>query len=39
MFETSVQEKPSGPPWGIIAGCITLVGLLARGYFLATSGG
>jgi hypothetical protein len=31
MFETAVQEKHTGVPWGIIMGCAALVALLGVG--------
>ena len=34
MFETAVQEKRSGIPWGIILGCTALIVLFSAGYAL-----
>ena len=36
MFETAVQEKRTGIPWGTIMGVATLAGLLGAGYMLIT---
>jgi hypothetical protein len=36
MFETAVQEKRTGIPWGIIMGVAALAGLLGAGYMLIT---
>lgn len=36
MFETAVQETPTGVPWGIIAGLAAFAALLVSGYFLVT---
>jgi hypothetical protein len=34
MFETSVQEQPTGTPWGIVAGALAMATFMAVGYFL-----
>lgn len=36
MFETAVQEKRTGIPWGIIMGVAALAGLFGAGYMLIT---
>lgn len=36
MFETAVQERHIGVPWGVIAGLIAFAALLVGGYFLVT---
>ncbi len=36
MFETSVQEKRAGLPWGIMIACATFAVLLGVGYVLIT---
>jgi hypothetical protein len=36
MFETAVQEKPSGIRWGVILGIVTLAILLGAGYVLVS---
>lgn len=36
MFETAVQEKQVGIPWGVIAGFIAFVALLGAGYLLVS---
>jgi len=36
MFETAVQEKRIGMPWGVVVALIAFVALLGTGYILIT---